>query len=72
MSSNPQLIESIARDHIAELRRHGAGGKTRGTVTREALRAIRMRSGWLLVGLGLRLVMPRGRATKRLANPAGH
>jgi hypothetical protein len=72
MSSNPQLIQGIARDHMAELRRRGAGGATRRAVAPEALRAIRMRSGWLLVGLGLRLAMPSGRATTRLANPAGH
>jgi hypothetical protein len=72
MSSNPQLIHSIAREHIAELRRHDARGKTRRSVTPGPLCAIRMRSGWLLVGLGLRLVMPGDRASNRLTNPAGH
>jgi hypothetical protein len=72
MPSNPQLIQSIATDHITELRRHGANSKTPRKVTPKVLHAIRERSGWLLVGLGLRLVMPHGRATNRLANPADH
>jgi hypothetical protein len=72
MPNNPQLIQSLATDHIAKLRRHDVSSKDRRALTPKALGAIRTRSGWLLVGLGLRLVMPNGRATNRLANPAGH
>jgi hypothetical protein len=72
MPNNPQLIQSLATDHVAKLRCHRVGSKDRRPLTSKALGAIRTRSGWLLVGLGLRLVMPNGRATNRLANPAGH
>jgi hypothetical protein len=73
MSNNPLLIQSLATDHVAKLRLHGvSGSKAHRALTPKALGTIRTRSGWLLVGLGLRLVMPNGRATNRLANPAGH
>jgi hypothetical protein len=72
MSNNPQLIQSLATDHVAHLRVHGVSATGRRAATPKVVGAIRTRSGWLLVGLGLRLVMPNGRATNRLANPAGH
>jgi hypothetical protein len=72
MPNNPKQIHCLATDHIAELRRHGVSSESRRAVAPKNLGGIRTRSGWLLVGLGLRLVVPHARATNRMANRAGH
>jgi hypothetical protein len=72
MSNNSQLIQGLATDHVTHLRVRGVSNTRRRATTPKIFDAVRTRSGWLLVGLGLRLVMPNGRATNRLANPAGH
>lgn len=69
MSSSLNLIESAARDRHAEryrgTRRSGgaAAQASRGT---RALESTRRRAGWLLVGLGLRLISS-GRSGDRAA-----
>ncbi len=60
-SMNPGLTGQLAADRVAELRRSAAardGG--RGAASEKAGRAwLRRKTGWFLVGLGLRLVLPR-------------
>jgi hypothetical protein len=59
-SMNPGLSGQLADDHLAELRRSVAGRDAgRSAATRTARRGcLRRRTGWFLVGLGLRLVLP--------------
>jgi hypothetical protein len=60
-SMNPGLTGQLADDHVAELRRSAAGRDGgRGAAAEMAERAwLRRKAGWFLVGLGLRLVLPR-------------
>jgi len=70
MCQHPALIESIARQRTAELRRlaasgRGAHGGSRGAQTSSrgahdgSRRGVRGATGWLLVELGLRLAVRR-------------
>ena len=52
MHPQPTLIEPLARDRAAELRRHARSRPRRR-------RSARRRTGWLLVDVGLRLALGR-------------
>jgi hypothetical protein len=58
---NPALVEALAQDRLAELRR-GAQARSvalQGARTRSILAASRRATGWLLIDVGLRLAVPR-------------
>jgi hypothetical protein len=58
MSTHKNLIESLADDrHSTRYRR---ATRPRVPAPTEAMRQTRSRAGWLLVGIGLRLALPRG------------
>jgi len=69
MSANRALLESLAKDHNTELygraRRRSLVSRARSTGT------TRTRAGWLLIGIGMRLVAGHGRATNHLNAAAG-
>lgn len=71
MYSTHNLIENLAQERHAERygdsRRRGDSG-TRIRVEKGPLAATRNRAGWLLVGLGLRLVMRGGDTPARRAS----
>lgn len=74
MSSSINLIGSLAQDRHAdryrELRRsHYDGGLAISSA--RGLETTRTRAGWLLVGLGLRLVAPGGKAAAQRARLIG-
>jgi hypothetical protein len=73
MSSSNSLIASLAQDRHAERYRSVNRGRDRGWVVSEAraLESTRTRAGWLLVGIGLRLVAPGGKAAARRARLIG-
>ena len=58
MSTHRNLIESLADDRHSN--RYRRATRPRVTVPTEAMRQTRSRAGWLLVGIGLRLALPRG------------
>ncbi len=66
MSNSPKLIESLARERHGERYRaaapapRAAAASPRLRRRRPALEMTRHRAGWLLVGLGLRLLAGRG------------
>lgn len=69
MYHHPALAGALARDRVAE-RRRSAEAAVR--VRREArspsvIAAARLRTGWLLVDMGLRLVMPRAGTNRPMA-----
>jgi len=59
---HPALVGALVRDREAELRHNaGAGARPRRTPRRpNVIAAVRLRTGWLLVDLGLRLAVSRG------------
>jgi hypothetical protein len=65
MSQNRALIESLARDRDSERYRRA------GRVSYRVSGKTRSRAGWLLIGLGMRLVAGQGRANTRLRVTAG-
>lgn len=60
----PNMIESLAQTRHTERYGGARGGEVRGE-TQGRLRRTRTRAGWLLVGLGLRLVMPGSQEAAR-------
>jgi hypothetical protein len=72
VTQNPVLVQALIEARVAELRRAGAPGirsrgRGRGGEHRVVEGVVR-RAGWLLVGMGLRLVASGGagnRATAR-------
>jgi hypothetical protein len=56
---HPVLVEALADDRIAELRRNATAGARvqRGRRRSAALNAARQSAGWLLVEAGLRLAV---------------
>jgi hypothetical protein len=70
MYQNPDLVQALARDHLAELRRAAqrSGRGRHGNRRRSIFLASRQATGWLLVDLGLRLAVPRGVVVHALAH----
>ena len=69
MSQNPALVEALAKDRAAELRRQAAR-RVPARAKRSAPRvagAARRGAGWLLVDLGLWLAVPRRRVGHTVA-----
>jgi hypothetical protein len=69
MSANRALIESLARDHDAEM--YGRARRRAQRSRRSAPNTTRTRAGWLLIGVGMRLVAGHGRATNHFNMVAG-
>jgi hypothetical protein len=65
---NQNLLSALAREHTAQLQRLSAGSHRPGR-TRTARSSLRVRTGWTLVDLGLRLVAQPG--VTRQPRPAG-
>jgi hypothetical protein len=57
MSTHKNLIEGLADDRHSDRYRRAPA---RVSAPTEAIRQTRSRAGWLLVGIGLRLALPRG------------
>ena len=68
MANHQSLTESLAHQRHAERYRRGAGHVT---VPTEVMRETRSRAGWLLVGIGLRLALPRGQERSRTTTALG-
>jgi len=51
----PELTRAVAEAHIAELRRQAAPAGRRRSPRPRHVGAVRRRSGWLLIEIGLRL-----------------
>jgi hypothetical protein len=66
---HPAVLEALARDRVAELRHSGwATARVRREKRWHGLvAAARRGTGWLLVDMGLRLAVPRGGASRRVA-----
>ena len=69
MCPNRALLERLAKDHTAEL--HGRARRRSQMSRANATDTTRTRAGWLLIGLGMRLVAGHGRATNQLNAAAG-
>jgi hypothetical protein len=67
--NNPTLIQALARDRAAELRRAAeAAALGKGAHHQQhRIEAARNRAGWLLVDMGLRLAVPRGSLSQPVA-----
>jgi hypothetical protein len=60
MYQHPVILEAMARDRAAQVRRDAQGSAVRGSGARGPVaETATNRLGWLLVGLGLRLALPR-------------
>lgn len=69
MYHHPALAGALAKDRVAELRRSAeASARVRRTPRGPSvIGAARLRTGWLLVDMGLRLVMPRAGTNRPMA-----
>ncbi len=67
---NQHMLPALARQHVAELRGRATAGRRlyRDRVARPSLR---VRTGWTLVNLGLRLVTEQGPGLARQPRTAG-
>ena len=70
MSNSLNLIESVAHDRHSERYRRQQRGKHTSPEAR-AIETTRRRAGWLLVGLGLRLVTGGDKAAAQRARLIG-
>ncbi|HXZ66141.1 MAG TPA: hypothetical protein VEH05_15485 [Streptosporangiaceae bacterium] len=61
---NQHLLPALAQQHVAELRDRATGGR-RSNRDRVARPSLRVRTGWTLVNLGLRLVTGQGQGLAR-------
>jgi hypothetical protein len=64
---HPALLDALVEDRVAELR-HTAAASARAETAkrrRRPINAARQGTGWLLVGLGLRLALPGPAARER-------
>jgi hypothetical protein len=66
---HPALAGALARDRDAQLRRsaEAAARVERRPRSPSVIAAARLRTGWLLVDMGLRLVMPRAGTNRPMA-----
>lgn len=55
----PSLVQTLARDRIAELQRSARPAARRNGPRQAVIATARSRTGWLLVAIGLRLAVPR-------------
>ncbi len=69
MYHHQALAGVLVRDRVAELRRsaEAAARVERNPRTPSVIAAARLRTGWLLVDMGLRLVMPRAGTNRPMA-----
>lgn len=69
MYHHPALAGALAKDRVAELRRsaEAAARVERKPRSPNVIAAARLRTGWLLVDMGLRLVMPRAGTNRPMA-----
>lgn len=59
MCQHPSLVEALAKDRVAELRRNASATAPSGRERRPSIvETARHRSGWLLVDIGIRLAVP--------------
>ncbi len=69
MYHHQALADALARDRAAELRQsaESAARVRRQSRGPSVIAAARLRTGWLLVDMGLRLVMPRAGTNRPMA-----
>ena len=65
---NQYLLEKLASQRRSELRAAARKQEVRADAPLEALR---VRTGWTLVHVGLRLAVPQARRTQAMPRPAG-
>jgi hypothetical protein len=68
---NPRVFEELAAQHIADARQQAAGGREHIGRSRAWQQALRVRTGWTLVDLGLKLVAPPNRHSVPRPRTAG-
>lgn len=73
MTQNPVLVQALIQARVDELRRSGAPGiRSRGRGReRRRVEGIMRRAGWLLVGMGFRLVASGSAANRAMAREQG-
>lgn len=67
---NQQGLHALAKQRRAELQ-DLAAAESQGRRTREPRQSLRVRTGWTLVGLGLRLVTQPGGGLRGRPGPVG-
>jgi len=67
---NQHMLPALAQQRVAELRNRATGGR-RSDRDRVARPSLRVRTGWTLVNLGLRLVTDQGPGLPRQPYTAG-
>lgn len=65
---NQYTLTALAAQQAAEVRAQAAAAR-RHAAARAPLEPLRVRTGWTLVGLGLRMVCRPGRGTARQPGP---
>jgi hypothetical protein len=69
---NPRVLEDLAAQHMADIRASVAGSRQHAGRSRDRHQSLRVRTGWTLVDLGLRLVaQPERRHHVPRPRPAG-
>jgi hypothetical protein len=69
MSYNRALIERLAKDRAGQA--HGRDRRRPPISHRNPARSVRSRAGWLLIGLGMRLLTGTARASRQLNAATG-
>jgi hypothetical protein len=69
MYQNRAMIEGLAREHDSEM--YGRARRRAAISRRRPAGSTRTRAGWLLIGLGMRLLAGHGRAATHLNVAAG-
>jgi hypothetical protein len=68
---NPNLIDQIAAQHAAEVRAEAGHCRRPATADRGHQDSIRVRAGWTLINVGLRLTDPPAGGRQARPHPAG-
>jgi hypothetical protein len=66
---HPRVLEDLAAQHMSDIRESVAGSRRRAERRRGNRQSLRVRTGWTLVDLGLRLAAQPQLPTQRVPKP---
>jgi hypothetical protein len=66
---NPRVLEELAAQHMADVRQQAAGSREHIGRSRAWQQTLRVRTGWTLVDLGLKLVAQPQPHQRRVPRP---
>jgi hypothetical protein len=66
---HPRVFEDLAAQHMADIRKSAAGTRQHMSRSRDHQQSLRVRTGWTLVDLGLKLVAQPEPHQQRVPRP---